>query len=39
VFSRGKSMQDITALYALIVARWAWIETREADYDIMQSFY
>jgi phage terminase large subunit-like protein len=39
VFSRGKSMQDITALYALIVARWAWIENREADYDITQSFY
>ena len=37
VFTRSKSMKDITALYALVVARWAWISERESNYNILDS--
>jgi phage terminase large subunit-like protein len=37
VFSRGKSMGDITPLYAATFARYAYIKHAPDDYDIMQS--
>jgi phage terminase large subunit-like protein len=37
VFSRGKSMADITPLYAATLARYAYIKTAPDDYDIMDS--
>lgn len=39
VFSRGRSFHDITSLYALITARWAWLEERGNDYDLMLSVF
>lgn len=37
VFSRGKSMADITPLYAATLARYAYIKVSPDDYDIMES--
>src|SRR5690606_38631582 len=33
LFSRGKSLDDITALYAVTLARFGWVENAGADYD------
>lgn len=33
IFSRGKSLEDITPLYAMTFARWLYLEKRQDDYD------
>lgn len=35
IFSRGRSMTDITALYGVVVARWAFL--KYPDYDVLDS--
>lgn len=37
VFSRGKSMQDISPLYAITIARWAFVRLRPSTYNIGDS--
>jgi len=38
LFTR-KALADITPLYAVTFARFAWVETAPADYDLSDSFY
>ncbi len=38
LFTR-KALADITPLYAVTVARFAWVETAPEDYDLLDSFY
>lgn len=37
IFSRGRSLQDISALYALVFARWIFREKAGESYDAMDS--
>lgn len=38
VWSRGKSLDDISPLYAVTVARWAWVDAAGEDYDPSDSY-
>lgn len=37
VFSRGRSMSDISPLYAVVIARWAFVKFRPSTYNIADS--
>lgn len=37
IFSRGRSMQDISPLYSVTIARWAFIKVTAGDYDALDS--
>ncbi len=37
IFSRSKSMTDITPFYACVLARWAYLRFAEDNYDVMDS--
>lgn len=37
LYVRGTSLEDISPLYALTIARWLWVETVEPTYDIGSS--
>jgi hypothetical protein len=37
IFSRGKSLADISPLYAVTIARWAFVKLRPAVYDVGDS--
>jgi hypothetical protein len=37
IFSRGKSLADISALYAVTIARWAFVRLRPSTYEIGDS--
>lgn len=37
IFSRGKSLADISPLYAVTIARWAFVKHRPATYDVGDS--
>ncbi len=38
LFTR-KALADVSPLYAVTLARFAWVETAPADYDLLDSFY
>jgi len=37
IFSRGRSLADISPLYAVTIARWAFVKFRPANYNIADS--
>ncbi|NTW39922.1 MAG: hypothetical protein HGA44_08520 [Cellulomonadaceae bacterium] len=39
VWARGRSLRDITPLYAATVARFLWVERHPDDYDVDASLY
>jgi len=39
VWARGRSLRDITPLYAATVARFVWVERHADDYDVNASTY